>query len=119
MARHGPTSSWDAIGATLDDIVDCAAASRVVLTYNQPWAALQGIAAQVSAAFVGIATQMGEPFLSQFLSDEIDRLLGRHGFGNTVDVGPEDARVRYFEGRSEVDIGGSERVISATVMQSG
>ena len=90
-----------------------------MLTYNQPWAALQGIAAQVSATFVGIATQMGEPFLSQFLSDEIDRLLGRHGFGNTVDVGPEDARVRYFEGRSEVDIGGSERVISATVMQSG
>jgi methyltransferase (TIGR00027 family) len=109
----------DAIGATLDAIMDCPAASRVVLTYNQPRAAVQGVPAQVSAAFVGIATEMGEPFLSRFLPDEIDQLLRRHGFGDTADFGPEDARVRYFEGRTEVDVGSAERIMTATVMPGG
>jgi methyltransferase (TIGR00027 family) len=78
-----------------------------------------GWAAQVSAAFVGIATEMGEPFISRFLPDEIDQLLRRHGFGETAEFGPEDARVRYFAGRTEVEVGGAERIITATVMQSG
>jgi O-methyltransferase involved in polyketide biosynthesis len=117
--RHGPVLTLDAISATLDAIMDCPACSRVVLTYNQSGAAVQGVAAQVSAAFVGIATETGEPFLSRFLPAEIDQLLRRHGFGDTADFGPEDVRVRYFEGRTEVDVGGAERIITATVMKSG
>jgi methyltransferase (TIGR00027 family) len=109
----------DAISATLDAIKDCPAGSRVVLTYNQPRVAVQGVAAQVSAAFVGIATEMGEPFLTRFLPDQIGQLLRQHGFGEMADFGPEDARARYFEGRTGVDVGGAERIITATVMPSG
>ena len=54
----------------------------------------------MSAAFVGIATEMGE-FLSRFRPHDIDQLLRRHGFGETVDFGPEDARIRYFEGLAD------------------
>jgi methyltransferase (TIGR00027 family) len=108
----------DAIKATLGTVSACLAGSRVVVTYNQPLSAVQGVAAQVSAAFVGIATEMGEPFVSRFLPDQIAQLLRQHGFGDTADFGPEDARVRYFEGRTEVDVGGAERIITATVAQS-
>jgi methyltransferase (TIGR00027 family) len=108
-----------AIDATLDAIMDCAAGSRVVLTYNLPRDAAHGVLAEVSAAFVGIATEMGEPFVSRFLPDEIDHLLRRHGFGETEDFGPDDARARYFAGRTDVEVGGAERIITATVMPSG
>jgi methyltransferase (TIGR00027 family) len=107
----------EAIDTTLDTIIDCPAGSRVVVTYNQPRSAVRGVAAQVSAAFVGIAPAMGEPFVSRFLPDEIAQLLLQHGFGDLADFGPEDARVRYFEGRAEVDLGGAERIITAKVMQ--
>jgi methyltransferase (TIGR00027 family) len=107
----------EAIEATLDVIVACPAGSRLVLTYNQPRAALRDVAAEVSAVFVGIATELGEPFISRFLSDQIDRLLGLHGLGEMIDFGPEDARAKYFEGRADIDVGGSERIVAATVLR--
>jgi len=58
-------------------------------------------------------------FLSRFLPGDLDLLLRRHGFGDTVDFGPENARDRYFGGRAEVDVGSAERIMTATVMQSG
>jgi methyltransferase (TIGR00027 family) len=106
----------DAISATLGTIRECPAGSRMVITYNQPHSAVHCVPAQVSAAFVGIVSKVGEPFVSRFLPDEIAQLLHRHGFGDTADFGPEHARVRYFDGRTEVDVGGAERIVTATVM---
>jgi methyltransferase (TIGR00027 family) len=108
----------DAISATLSTIMECAAGTRLVLTYNQPRAALQGVAAEVSVTFVGIATEMGEPFITRFLPREIGQLLREHGFDDTADFGPEEALTAYFQGRTSVDIGGSERLIAATVRSS-
>jgi hypothetical protein len=85
----------------------------------QPAAVVRGGSAQVSAAFVGIATEMGEPFLSRFLPREIDQLFRRHGFGETADFGPEDAPARYFAGRTKVDLGRAERIITAAMMRLG
>jgi hypothetical protein len=69
---------------------------------------VQGELAEVSAAFVGIDAKMGELFRSRFLPVEIDDLLRRHGFGDAEDFGPEGARVRYFHGRSQSNVGGAE-----------
>ena len=80
--------------------------TSVVLTYNQPPAALTGSAAQIAATFAGLAAEMGEPFISRFLPAEIARLLRRHGFGEITDFGPDEARAAYFAGRADVEIAG-------------
>ena len=106
----------DAICATLATMAGCRAGSRVVLTYNQPPAVLGGTTAQVAAAFAGIAAEMGEPFVSRFLPGQIDQLLREHGFGEIADFGPDEARAGYFQGRTDIDIAGAQRLIAATVM---
>lgn len=106
----------DAIRATLATIAGCRAGSRIVLTYNQPPAALGGTTAQIAAAFAGIAAEMGEPFVSRFLPGQIDQLLREHGFGEIVDFGPEEARAGYFQGRTDVGIAGAQRLAAATLM---
>jgi O-methyltransferase involved in polyketide biosynthesis len=106
----------DAISATLATMAGCRAGSRVVLTYNQPPAVLGGTTAQVAAAFAGIAAEMGEPFVSRFLPSQMDQLLREHGFGEITDFGPDEARASYFQGRTDVDIAGAQRLAAATVM---
>jgi hypothetical protein len=87
-----------------------------VLTYNQPQEALAGMTAQIAAAFAGIATGMGEPFVTRFLPAEIAQLLDQHGFGELTDFGPEQARAAYFQGHTDLDIAGAQRLIAATGM---
>jgi methyltransferase (TIGR00027 family) len=108
--------SAPAISTTLDVLAACAAGSRVVVTYNLPRDAVSGVLAEVSAAFTQIAAEMGEPFLSRFLPDEIDQLLRQHGFGETEDFGPQEAVARYLSGRADVAVGGAERIITARVV---
>jgi O-methyltransferase involved in polyketide biosynthesis len=106
----------DAINATLAMMAGCRPGTRVVLTYNQPQAALAGTTAQIAATFAGIAAEMGEPFVSRFLPGEIDQLLREDGFGEIADFGPHEARETYFQGRTDIDIAGAQRLIAATVM---
>jgi hypothetical protein len=39
-----------------------------------------------------------------------------HGFGEIADFGPHEARETYFQGRTDIDIAGAQRLIAATVM---
>jgi methyltransferase (TIGR00027 family) len=105
-----------AIDATLATLARCRAGTRVVLTYNQPQDAMAGMTAQIAAAFAGIAAEMGEPFVTRFLPAEMAHLLHRHGFGELIDFGPEQAHAAYFQGRTDLDIAGAQRLIAATVM---
>jgi O-methyltransferase involved in polyketide biosynthesis len=105
----------DAIQTTLATMAQCRAGTRVVLSYNQPPAALEGLTAQIAAAFAGLAAELGEPFVSRFLPGEIEQLLRGHGFGEIADFGPQEARAAYFQGRADVDIAGAQRLVAATV----
>jgi O-methyltransferase involved in polyketide biosynthesis len=106
----------DAIHRTLATLAQCPPGSRVVLTYNLPPDVLSGHAAQIAATFAGLAADMGEPFRSRFLPEEIAQLLRQHGFGQLTDFGPDEARATYFQGRADVEIAGAQRLIAATVM---
>jgi O-methyltransferase involved in polyketide biosynthesis len=108
----------DAINATLAAMAQCRAGTRVVLTYNQPWSALSSSDAQITGAMAGLATRMGEPFISRFLSAEIAEVLQRHGFGEITDFGPDEARAAYFPGRPDVEIAGAQRLVAATLTLS-
>jgi O-methyltransferase involved in polyketide biosynthesis len=108
----------DAIHATLATLADCRPGSRIVLTYNQPPAALTGSTAQIAATFAALAADMGEPFLSRFLPTQIAQLLHQHGFGQITDFGPDQARAAYFPGQPDAEIAGAQRLIAATVAPS-
>jgi hypothetical protein len=54
--------------------------------------------------------------VTRFLPAEITQLLHRHGFGELADFGPEQARAAYFQGRTDIDIAGAQRLIAATLM---
>jgi methyltransferase (TIGR00027 family) len=105
----------DAIHATLATLAGCRPGSRVVLTYNQPPAALTGSTAQIAATFAALAADMGEPFLSWFLPTEMAQLLHQHGFEQITDFGPDQARAAYFPRQADVEIAGAQRLIAATV----
>jgi hypothetical protein len=69
-----------------------------------------------TAMFAGITAEMGEPFVSRFLPSQIDQLLRTLGVGEIADFGPQEARATYFQGRTDVEIFGAQRLIAATVL---
>jgi methyltransferase (TIGR00027 family) len=105
----------DAINATLSAISRCAPGTRVVLTYNQPKDALEGLAASVDEVLAAIAADVGEPFVSLFRPAEIEQLLRDHGFGDIVHFGPEDAIRTYFPARTDVQFPGAQLLVAGTV----
>jgi O-methyltransferase involved in polyketide biosynthesis len=107
----------DAIQATLATIAQCLPGTQVVLAYNQPRHSLDDLSLQVTSAFVAIATEMGEPFVSLFLPGEIEELLRKHGFDEIAHVGPDEARTAYLKQRADVEIAGAQRLLTATVRQ--
>lgn len=105
----------DAIEATLGTISECTPGSRVVLTYNQPLRVLDDFAFQVTSTFQVIAKELGEPFVSLFVADEMEDLLRSHGFVDIVHFGPQEARDAWFADADDVVIAGAQRLIAATV----
>jgi methyltransferase (TIGR00027 family) len=108
----------DAIRATLATIAQCPPGTQVMLTYNQPRDSLDDLSMQVTGTFAAIATEMGEPFVSLFLPDEIEELMRNHGFDQITHFGAQQARAIYFDGRSEIEIAGAQRLATGTVGRS-
>jgi len=104
-----------AIRATLATVAACPAGTRIVLTYNQPRAALQRLGLGVETAVAGMVTELGEPFISLFEPAEIEQLLRQLGFDGIEHFGPDEAIRTYFAGRNDVRFGGAQRLVVATV----
>ncbi len=107
--------SLAAIDATLAMMAQSAGGTRVVLTYNQPDAILDQRAVEITSAMRSIATEWGEPFVSLFTPHEMDELLGRHGFEEVRHFGAKDARARYFQARTEIEIAAAQKLVTARV----
>lgn len=107
--------SLNAITRTLTTVAECPAGTRIVLTYNRPQSALQGLGLALNSAIAKIATEMDEPFVSSFEPAEIEKLLRRLGFDEISHFGPEEAIRTYFAGRDDVQFGGNQRLVVATV----
>jgi len=107
----------DAIQATLATIAQCRPGTQIALTYNQPPNSLDHLSREVVNIISSIATEMGEPFVSLFLPDEIEQLLRNHGFGDIAQFGPQEARVAYFNGRAGIEIPGAQRLVTGSVRQ--
>jgi methyltransferase (TIGR00027 family) len=106
----------DAINSTLATVAECAPATQIVLTYNQPRHSLDHFARQVTGAVASIAAEMGEPFVRLFLPDEIEGVPQTHAFADIAQFGPQEARASYYNGNADVEIAGAQRLVVATVM---
>jgi methyltransferase (TIGR00027 family) len=105
----------DAIEATLATVASCPAGTRIVLTYDQPRSALQGMGLGIATVLAKIVAEMGEPFVSMFEPAQAEALLRRMGFAEIVHFGPDEAVSTFFPGRADVRFGGGQRLIAATV----
>jgi methyltransferase (TIGR00027 family) len=105
----------DAIDSTLSTIARGAPGTRVVLTYNRPQDALEGMAASVEEVVSDISSDVGEPFVSLFEPDDIEKLLRHHYFTDIVHFGPDDARQTYFADHADVQFPGSQLLVAGTV----
>jgi len=106
--------SLDAIETTLSTIARCAPGTRLVLTYNLPRNALQGMGSEMDAVLAPMMADLGEPMVSFFTASEIAKLLQDHGYQDIVHVGPQEAANAYFAG-SDARFAGAQRLLKATV----
>lgn len=107
----------EAIDATLASIVSCAPGTRIALTYDQPPDVLSDKARALLADVSGTAAKYGEPFVSLFRQDEIERLLIEHGFDSVTHFGADEAVSRYF-GATDVGLADVQRLVTAVVPKS-
>jgi methyltransferase (TIGR00027 family) len=103
----------EAIDATLATVAEFPPPSRLAMTYNVPQSALSGIGEATVTVLSGVVAGMGEPFVSLFRPDEVDRLVRRHGYTDIEHFGPDEARATYFLGRNDVIIASAQRLLSA------
>lgn len=97
-----------AIMETLRWIAGLGPATEVVLTYCVPDAR--------SDPSVRYAEQTGARFVSVFAPDDMVELLGQLGFAAAQPLTLEEARARYFAGRTDgLDVGSTERLVWARV----
>jgi methyltransferase (TIGR00027 family) len=107
--------TMDAIRDTLATIAQCLSGTRIALTYNQPSRVLDDYSARVTSRLSAIATEMGEPFVSLFVPQQIEELLRALGFGDVMHFGTTEARAAYFAPRADVEIAGAQRIAVGTV----
>jgi O-methyltransferase involved in polyketide biosynthesis len=108
----------DAIMATLDTVAGCAPGTRIVLSIDQPAEVLDDDSRALLADVSGTAARLGEPFLSLFRREEMERLLLDHGFDNVGHFGAPDAILRYFRGAG-TGMPDVQRLITAAVSFAG
>lgn len=104
----------EAIDAVLATVASFAAGSEIVLTFAQPRTVGEGARGQRQIA--ELAAEGGEPWISFFAPDEIERKLRSAGYSDVEFLTPVDASARYFAGRP-ADIPPPRRttIVSATV----
>jgi methyltransferase (TIGR00027 family) len=106
----------EAISATLESVARCASGSQLVMTYNLPPGSMTAFSRRITTSLQNRVTiAAGEPFISLFKPDEIERLVERSGFVRIEHFGPDEARRTYLGGRPEAQIAGAQRIIVARV----
>jgi methyltransferase (TIGR00027 family) len=91
----------DAVFKTLEAIASLAPGGEVVFTYQAPEAAQDADDRRVLHVLKTRAAQGGAPWLSSFEPAGLVARLATSGFAEAVDFGPDQARARYFAGRTD------------------
>jgi methyltransferase (TIGR00027 family) len=91
----------DAVFEMLWEVALLAPGSEIVFTYHVPADALEASDRQVREVLSVRAARGGTPWVSSFDPAALTARLQTSGFADASDFGPEQARVRYFAGRTD------------------
>lgn len=105
----------EAVEQTLATLAAFANRSRIVISYDLPAASLTGLQREVRDSLASLVSDLGEPFITTFEPERAEALVRRIGFDAVTHFGPADAVHRYFGGGSNFPVGGSQRLLTATV----
>jgi methyltransferase (TIGR00027 family) len=106
----------ETVSQTLEEIAKLfAKGSMLVVEFIAPATTLNGEEAELVRALAAGAAQFGEPWLSYFTAEDMERMLRDAGFVSVVKFGPEEAFDRYLRGRTDGSrLPGYFRMIKAT-----
>jgi O-methyltransferase involved in polyketide biosynthesis len=108
----------DAVEQTLATLAELADGSRLVISYDLPATALTGLQLEVRDSLATLVSDLGEPFRTTFEREEAESLVRRMGFDAITHFSPADAVRDYFGGASDFPVGGSQRLLAATISTS-
>jgi methyltransferase (TIGR00027 family) len=91
----------DAVFDTLKAVASLAPGSEIVFTYHVPEGTLGASDRRVRQVLSARAARGGTPWISTFEPTTLAARLETPGFAEVVDFGPEQARIRYFTGRTD------------------
>lgn len=86
-----------ATNAVLDFVASLAPGSGLVLTFAQP----EEPRRDRRPSLADRAAEVGEPWITRFTVEELERKLREAGFSEVGFLAPEDAAARYFHGRGD------------------
>lgn len=105
-----------ALDLTLNFVLSMPAASEIVFSFVLPEYARPVDEAALVAAFAVRSTEMGEPWLTQFLPEGLVVKLRAMGFSDVFHLSPEAATQRYFRERHDgLSVWVTEQMVRATV----
>jgi methyltransferase (TIGR00027 family) len=90
-----------AIFDTLQTVASLAAGTEIIFTYLLPAAMLDDRRRQIQELVKNLAAARGEPMLTFFEPAELAEQVRKVGFAEIWDIGPEEARARYFANRTD------------------
>jgi methyltransferase (TIGR00027 family) len=91
----------DAIFSTLRAIAALAPGTEIIFHYTVPKESVDEKTQLMLAAVMGFAAARGEPYRSVFEPAQLADQVRKLGFGEVSDLGPDEARVRYFANRND------------------
>ena len=101
---------------TLRFVLSMPASSEIVLSFVLPESARPPDEAALVAASSARSAEMGEPWLTAFLPDELVAKLRAMGFSRVAHLSPDAATQRYFRERSDgLSVWRNEQLVRATV----
>ena len=101
---------------TLRFVLSMPASSEIVLSFVLPESARPPDEAALVAAFAARSAEMGEPWLTAFLPEELVTKLRAMGFSRVAHLSPEAAAGRYVGDRRDgLSVWRNEQMVRATV----
>jgi O-methyltransferase involved in polyketide biosynthesis len=90
-----------AVFETLQYVASLAPGSEIVFQYNPPESLVDEETRRLLAVLKAFAAARGEPLLSAFEPTTLAARVKALGFTQVWDLGPEEAKARYFAGRTD------------------
>lgn len=108
--------STQSTSATLDQLSRLAPGSEVLLTFTEPPETMDRISREIWLETRSIVEHASEPYVSFYTEAQMEALLRKAGFRETVRYPTEQLNQRYLEGRDDgLRLRSLERLIGAAV----